>query len=115
MKKKQFTEEQIINALKRQESGCKIADICRDMGIAAGTFYRWKSAYGGMEISESKRLKSLEAENTKLKRLLADAMLDNAALKDGCCLKKVVASGAKKQAVSHVINQFALSERCACQ
>jgi putative transposase len=82
MKKKRFTEEQIIASLKEHEAGAKVADLCRRMGIAEGTFYRWKSVYGGMEVSEAKRLKDLESENAKLKRLLADAMLDNAALKE---------------------------------
>lgn len=82
MKRKRYTEEQIIHALKQHESGIKVADICRDLGIAEGTFYRWRSVYGGMEVSEAKRLKELESENARLKRLLADAMLDNAALKE---------------------------------
>jgi putative transposase len=82
MKKKRFTEEQIIAALKEHEAGSKVADLCRRLGIAEGTFYRWKSIYGGMEVSEAKRMKELEAENAKLKRLLADVMLDNAALKE---------------------------------
>lgn len=82
MKRKRYSEEQIIRALKQHESGLKVADICRDLGIVEGTFYRWKSVYGGMEVSEAKRLKELESENARLKRLLADAMLDNAALKE---------------------------------
>ena len=82
MKKKRYTEEQIIAALKDHEAGAKVADVCRRMGIAEGTFYRWKSIYGGMEVSEAKRMKELETENAKLKRLLADAMLDVAALKE---------------------------------
>ena len=82
MKKQRFTEEQIIAVLKEQEAGAKVADLCRKHGISEATFYNWKAKYGGMEVSEAKRLKTLEDENTKLKRLLADAMLDNAALKD---------------------------------
>ena len=82
MKRKCFTEEQIIQTLKEHQSGCSIGYICRDRGIAEGTFYRRKSKYGGMEVSEAKRLKELESENAKLKRLLADAMLDNVVLKD---------------------------------
>lgn len=82
MKRKRYTEEQIIGALKAHEAGQKVVDICRDLGIAEGTFYRWKSIYGGMEVSEAKRLRELESENAKLKRLLADAMLDNSALKE---------------------------------
>jgi putative transposase len=82
MKRKRFTEEQIIGILKEHELGATTADVCRKHGISAATFYKWKSKYGGIEVSEAKRLKALEAENTKLKKLLAEAMLDNAALKD---------------------------------
>jgi putative transposase len=82
MKRKRFTEEQIIGVLKEHELGAKTAEVCRKHGISEGTFYKWKSKYGGMDVSEAKRLKGLEEENAKLKRLLADAMLDNAALKD---------------------------------
>jgi putative transposase len=82
MKRKRFTEEQIIGILKEHELGVTTADVCRKHGISAATFYKWKSKYGGIEVSEAKRLKALEAENTKLKKLLAEAMLDNAALKD---------------------------------
>jgi putative transposase len=82
MKRKRFTEEQIIGILKEHELGAKTADLCRKHGISEASFYNWKSKYGGIEISEAKRLKALEVENTKLKKLLADAMLDNAALKD---------------------------------
>jgi putative transposase len=82
MKRKRFTEEQIIGVLKEHELGAKTSDLCRKHGISEATFYNWKNKYGGMDVSEAKRLKALETENTKLKRLLADAMLDNAALKD---------------------------------
>ena len=82
MKRKRFTEEQIIGILKEHELGAKTADLCRKHGISEASFYNWKSKYGGMGISEAKRLKALEVENTKLKKLFADAMLDNAALKD---------------------------------
>ena len=82
MKRKRFTEEQIIGVLKEHELGTKAADLCRKHGISEATFYNWKSKFGGMDVSEAKRLKALEGENAKLKRLLADAMLDNAALKD---------------------------------
>jgi putative transposase len=82
MKRKRFTEEQIIGVLKEAEAGAKTGDLARRHGISEATIYNWKAKYGGMEVSEAKRLRSLEDENAKLKRLLADAMLDNAALKD---------------------------------
>lgn len=80
--KKRFTEAQIIGVLKEAESGVKVADLCRKHGIAEATFYNWKAKFGGMTVSEAQRLKELETENAKFKRLLAEAMLDNAALKD---------------------------------
>jgi putative transposase len=82
MKRKRFTEEQIIGILKEHELGAKTAEVCRKHGISEASFDKWKSKYGGMEVSEAERLKALEEENAKLKKLLADAMLDNAALKD---------------------------------
>ncbi len=80
--KKRFTEEQIIGILKEAEAGMKVADVCRKHGISDATYYNWKAKFGGMSVSESQRLRALEAENAKLKRLLADSLLDNAALKD---------------------------------
>jgi len=82
MKPSRFTEEQIIGILRDHEAGAKTADVCRKHGISSATFYKWKSKYGGLEVSDAKRLKALEDENRRLKRLLADSMLDNAALKD---------------------------------
>jgi putative transposase len=82
MKRSRFTEEQIIGILREQEAGAATADVCRRHGVSSATFYKWKSKYGGLEVSEAKRLKALEDENGRLKRMLADAMLDNAALKD---------------------------------
>ena len=82
MKKQRFTEEQIIVVLKEQETGAKVADLCRKHGISEATFYNWKAKYGGMEVSEAKRLKALEEENAKLKKLLAEQMLDAAALRE---------------------------------
>ena len=82
MKAKRFTEEQIIRALKEHEAGAKVADICRQVGICEATFYNWKSKYGGLEVNEAKRLKELESENTKLKKLLAEKMLEVDAMKD---------------------------------
>ena len=77
-----FTEEQIIGVLKEAEVGAKVAELCRKYGISDATYYNWKAKFGGMTVSDAQRLKALEAENGKLKRLLAEAMLDNAALKD---------------------------------
>lgn len=79
---KKFTEEKIIKILKEQESGIRVEDLCRQYGVGQSTFYAWKAKYAGLEINEAKRLRELEAENSKLKRMLADAMLDNVALKD---------------------------------
>jgi len=82
MKASRFSEEQIIGILREQEAGAKTADVCRKHGISAAAFYKWKAKYGGLDVSDARRLKVLEDENTKLKRLLAEAMLDNAMLKD---------------------------------
>jgi len=82
MKRSKFTEEQIIGILREQEAGMATAEVCRKHGISGATFYKWKSKFGGMDVSEARRLKVLEDENAKLKRLLAEAMLDNAMLKD---------------------------------
>jgi putative transposase len=82
MKRTRFTEEQIIAVLREHELGAKTADVCRKHGISEATFYNWKSKFGGMDVSEAKRLKALEDENRRLKKLLAESMLDNAALKD---------------------------------
>ena len=82
MKHKRFTEEQIIGVLKEAEAGAKTADPARRYGVSEATIYNWKSKYGGLEVPDARRLKELESENAKLKRLLADAMLDKAALKD---------------------------------
>lgn len=82
MRGKRFSEEQIIGILKEAEAGIALSDLTRKHGIAEGTYYRWKAKYGGLDISEAKRLRHLEEENRRLKHLLADAMLDNAVLKD---------------------------------
>ena len=82
MKASRFSEEQIIGILREQEAGAKTADVCRKHGISSAAFYKWKARYGGLEVSDAKRLKSLEDENAKLKKLLAEAMLDNAMLRD---------------------------------
>ncbi len=82
MKRSRFSDEQIIGILKEQEAGGATADVCRRHGISPATFYKWKSKYGGLEVTEAKRLRALEDENAKLKKLLAEAMLDIAVLKD---------------------------------
>ncbi len=82
MKRSRFTEEQIIGMIREQETGQKTADVCRRHGISEATFYKYKAKYGGMDISDAKRLKALEDENARLKKLLADQMLDNAMLRD---------------------------------
>jgi putative transposase len=82
MKRSRFSDEQIIGILKEQESGAVTADVCRRHGISEATFYKWKAKFGGLEVTEAKRLRTLEEENAKLKKLLAEAMLDIAVLKD---------------------------------
>lgn len=82
MKRSRFSEEQIIAILKQQESGVATVDVCREHGISSATFYKWKAKFGGLEVSDARRLKALEDENAKLKKLLAEQMLDNAILKD---------------------------------
>lgn len=80
--KKRYTEEQIIGAIKRHEAGARVDEICREMNISSGTFYNWRSKYAGLEVNEAKRLKELESENSKLKKLLAEKLLEAEAMKD---------------------------------
>ena len=82
MKRKRFTEEQIIAVLKENEAGAKVDDLCRRHGISSAAFYTWRKKYGGMDASEAKRLRALEVENAKLKRIVADQMLDMTAMKE---------------------------------
>ncbi|MGQ5702863.1 IS3 family transposase [Sandaracinobacteroides sp. A072] len=114
MKRSRFSEEQIIAVLKEQEAGMATADVCRRHGISSATFYKWKAKYGGLEVSDARRLRSLEEENARLKRLLADAMLDNAMLKE-ISGKKVLTPGSKRQAVAHLQEVFEVSQRRACE
>lgn len=85
--KKRYTDEQIIKPIKKYEAGVKVEDICRDLGISNGTFYNWRSKFAGMEVNEAKRLRELETENNKLKRLLADKLLEVEAMKDALAAK----------------------------
>jgi len=82
MKKKRFTEEQIIGILREQDAGAKVADLARNYAVSEATLYNWKAKFGGMDVSEAKRLKALEDENARLKKLLADQMLEAAALRE---------------------------------
>jgi len=82
MKGTRFSEEQIIGVLREHEAGAKTEEVCRRHGVSSATFYKWKAKYGGIEVSDAKRLRALEDENRRLKKLLAESLLDNAALKD---------------------------------
>jgi len=82
MRKSRFTEEQIIKALKEHAAGLSVSDVCRKHGVSDATFYKWRSRYGGMEVSDARRLKALEEENRRLKKLLAETMLDASTLKE---------------------------------
>ncbi|WP_242414678.1 IS3 family transposase [Sphingomonas panni] len=113
MKRKQFSDEQIIGILKEAEAGAVVTELCRKHGMSSATYYAWKAKFGGLEVSDAKRLRSLEEENARLKRLLADTMLDNAGLKD-LLSKKVVTPAAKRQAVVHLQATLGMSERRAC-
>ncbi|WP_371309187.1 IS3 family transposase [Hyphomonas sp.] len=114
MRKSRFTDEQIIAMIREHESGVKTADICRKYGLSDATFYKLKAKFGGMTVSDAQRLRTLESENSKLKRLLAEAMLDNAALKD-LASKKLLTPDVKRKAVQHLMAVHELSERRACK
>ena len=112
MKRSRFSEEQIIAVLKEQEAGISTAEVGRRHGISSATFCKWKSKFGGLKVSDARRLRTLEQENSRLNKLLADAMLDNVVLKD--LVSKMVTPGAKREAVAHAREQRGLSERRAC-
>ncbi|HKD67410.1 MAG TPA: IS3 family transposase [Candidatus Binataceae bacterium] len=112
MKGSRFSEEQIIGVLREHEAGAKTEEVCRRHGISSATFYKWKSKYGGLEVSDAKRLKALEDENRRLKRLLADSMLDNAALKD-LLGKNGLRPAARRTAVVKMMERHGLSQRRA--
>ena len=88
MKKSKFSETQIVSILKQADAGIPVKDVCRQAGISVATYYKWKSKYGGLEASELRRVRELEAENTKLKRMYAELALDNAAMKDPIAKKR---------------------------
>ncbi|MEG8018615.1 MULTISPECIES: IS3 family transposase [unclassified Sphingomonas] len=112
MKRKQFSEEQIIGILKEAEAGAVVTDLCRRHGMSSATYYAWKAKFGGLEVSDAKRLRALEEENARLKRLLADTMLDNAGLKD--LLSKNGDACREAEAVAHLQTALGMSERRAC-
>ncbi|MFP3801312.1 IS3 family transposase [Paraburkholderia sp. SIMBA_027] len=111
--KKRFTEEQIIGVLKEGETGLKPAELCRKHGISEATYYNWKAKFGGMTVSDAQRLKELEQENGKLKRLLAESMLDNSALKD-LLFAKIASPQAKREAVQILMTERAMGVTRAC-
>ncbi|WHQ68565.1 IS3 family transposase [Methylorubrum extorquens] len=113
MKKSRFSEEQIIGILKEQQAGLPVAEICRRHGISDATFYTWRSRYSGMEVSDARRLKALDEENRKLKKLLAEAMLDVATLREAFG-KKLLTPGARRTAVRWAIEEKGYSQRRAC-
>src|SRR3954462_10038975 len=114
MKRTRFTEEQIVAILKQSEAGLKTAEVCRQNGISEATFYKWKAKYGGMGVSDVQKLKRLEEENSKLKRVVADLTLNNVVLKD-LLGKKLLEPASKRAAVTVAIQQHGISERRACR
>jgi putative transposase len=113
MKRARFTEEQIIGVLKEHEAGAKTADLARKHGVSEATLYNWKAKYGGMDVPEAKRLKQLEDENAKLKKLLAEQMLD-ARRASRASVKKMVGPAVQREGVAHLRATIGLSERRAC-
>jgi len=113
MKRSRFSEEQIIAILKEEEAEVPTADVCRRHGVNSATIYKCKARFGGLEVSEAKRLRQLEDENAKLKKLLAEAMPDNAMLKE-VTAKKMVTPAARREAVAHLEQVFEVSQRRTC-
>ena len=113
MKRSRFSEEQIIAILREQEAGAKTIEVCSKHGICDATFYKWKAKYGGMEVSDARRLKVIEEENSKLKKLLADAMLDNAMLR--MWPQENGDAAARREAAAHLHQVYRMSQRRACQ
>lgn len=113
MKRKRFTEEQIVTALKDHSTGGRVDDICRKLGISIGTFYNWSSKFSGMKVNEARRLRELEAENTKIKRHLAERLQEVEAMKDVLAMKMVKACD-RKAIVAHMIEHHQVSEYRAC-
>lgn len=113
MKRNRYTEEQIIAVLREHEAGAKASDLCRKHGMSEATLYNWKAKFGGMDVSDAKRLKALEDENGKLKKLLAESMLDASALRE-LLAKKMVGPATKREAVAHLREVMQMSERRAC-
>src|SRR5262245_27606326 len=114
MKRSRFAQEQIINVLRQQEAGARTEEVCRRHGIGAGTLYKWKAKFGGLEASDAKRLRSLEDENRKLKKLLAESMLDNAALKD-LLAKNLTTPRARRAAAEKLMARSGMSQRRAAR
>ncbi|MEW6374159.1 IS3 family transposase [Sphingobium indicum] len=113
MRKSRFTEEQIIGMIKEQEAGLPTAEVCRKHGLSPATFYKLKAKYGGLEVSEARRLRLLEEENSKLKRLLAESVLDNAILKD-LLGKGLTTPGQRRDVALGVMRDYQISQRRAC-
>jgi len=113
LKRKQFSEEQIIGILKEDETGAVATELCRKHAMASATYYAWKAKFGGLEVSDAKRLRALEENNGKLKRLLTDTMLDNAGLKV-LLSKEMVAPAAKREAAAHLQRMLRMSEWREC-
>ncbi|HEX4650509.1 MAG TPA: IS3 family transposase [Granulicella sp.] len=114
MKRSRFSQEQIIGVLKEHQAGASVSDLCRKHGISDATFYTWRSKYGGMEVSDAKRLKGLEEENAKLKKLLAESMLDVSTLRENAG-KKLLTPGSRRRAVTWAISEKDYSQRRACR